>query len=275
MSVVNTNELLKKYINERNSTSAKNYLQLQKNILCNPVANYFDEYDATSLHKFFLENGLFFPDAKIEEDIKMLEKNQVWNLVEKYYKYLKNEWHGAKATIFIFPSETRNIMIMEELKGKMGVSFQNVIVLLLSKGVSKKELKALFAHEYNHVCRFAAIKKNFSELTLLDSMIIEGMAEVAVEKELGKDVLAPWVSLYTKNELLPYWKKASRFLHVKGKEKHDPVLYGDLTYRGFPKWFGYCMGYEIVKSYIDSNKEMTIANLIKKDSKDILLKSNF
>ena len=275
MGVSKTNSLLRTFIKERKKVSKEHYFQIQRDLLCEPIAAHFEEFHATQLHKYFLENGMFYPDAKIFKEIKQLEKKQVWELVQGHYEKLLKEWDGEEAEIFIFPAERRNEIIMKELKGKMGISFHQVVVLFLTKELSTKEIKALLTHEYNHVCRLFYLQKEFHELSLLDSMIIEGMAEVSVEQTLGEDLLAPWVTLYTKKDIFPYWRKVKKYLDVKGKEKHDPFLYGDRSGRGFPKWFGYCTGYLIVKAYLEKHKEILMPELLKIETKEILKESEF
>ena len=54
--------------------------------------------------------------------------------------------------------------------------------------LQKQELQALFAHEYNHVCRIH-ILKTLDEMTLLDSLILEGLAEDAVKDLYGENGL--------------------------------------------------------------------------------------
>lgn len=265
--------LLRDFIKRRKELSPKQYFQIQQEILCEPIAEHFEEFTATQLHKYFLENGLFYPDAKIFNEIRQLEKKQVWELLQGHYNKLRKAWDGEEAHIYTYPAERRNEIIMKDLNGKMGVSFHNVIVLFLTKELTIKEILALLTHEYNHVCRLQVLQKEFYELSLLDSIIIEGLAEVAVEQTVGEGLLAPWVSLYTKKELSPYWFKAKSYFDVKGKEKHDRFLYGDQTGRGFPKWFGYSLGYFIIKTYLEKNKNISMKDLLKLDTNEILEKS--
>lgn len=275
LGVSKTNILLRDFIKRRKEVSPKHYFQVQQELLCEPIAEYFEEFGASQLHKYFLENGLFYPDSKILNELKQLEKKQVWNLIKGQYEKLKKAWDGEEAEIFIFPVERRNEFIMKELKGKMGVSFHHVIIIFLSKESTPKEIEALFTHEYNHVCRLSRLQKEFQELSLLDSMIIEGMAEVAVAETVGEKLLAPWVSLYSKQELIPFWIKAKSYLDLKGKMEHDRFLYGDNTSRGFPKWFGYSVGYLIVKAYLEKNKDISMKELLKIETAEILAKSGF
>ncbi|RXI98252.1 hypothetical protein DS745_18120 [Anaerobacillus alkaliphilus] len=275
MGVSKTNVLIRDFIKRRKEVSPKHYFQIQSELLCEPIAEYFEEYHAAQLHKYFLDNGMFFPDAKILHEVKELEKNKVWQLVQTEYEKLQKEWNGANAEIFIFPAERRNQVLMKDLKGKTGVSFHNVVVLFLTKENSPNEIKALLTHEYNHVCRLSMLEQQLEELTLLDSMVIEGMAEIAVEQTQGKEMLAPWVNLYSKKELLPFWMRVKRHLDLKGKSNHDVYLYGDKRSRTFPKWFGYSVGYLIVKEYLEKHSEMKMDELLQINAEDILKDSQF
>lgn len=266
MSVSKTNEMLRKFIKKRKEVPKKHYFQIQEDIICEPVAEHFEQFHTTQLHKYLLDNGLFFPDAKILAEVKELERKNVWQLVENNYEKLKKEWEGTEAEIFIFPVERRNELIMKELRGKMGVSFHDVVVMFLSSELTEKEILALLTHEYNHACRLTKLNKDFDELTLLDSMVIEGMAEVAVEEIVGKELLAPWTKMYTKKELSPHWQKVQKYLQIKGKENHDLYLYG--SKRGYPilKWFGYCLGYKIVKDFLIENPTIKMKELLEMDA---------
>ncbi|MCD8502593.1 MAG: DUF2268 domain-containing protein, partial [Bacillaceae bacterium] len=236
---------------------------------CEPITDKLNLFDPMSLHQYLLEQGLFHPDADVEEELFQLEKMNVWKIVEDQYEKLRKLWDGAKADIFIFPVERRNEVIMKELKGKMGISFSKVIVLFLSKELTVKQIRSLFTHEYHHACRLDFLNKSIDQVNLLDSILIEGMAEVAVEYYHDAKMLAPWVNLYTKKQIEPYWKTIVPYLELRGKEKHDPILYGNSRH-GFPKWFGYCAGFHIVKSYLEANESVTMKELLKTESIVIL-----
>ncbi len=272
LSVSKTNVLLREFIKKRKEVSHKHFFRIQSELICDPIAEHFEEYHTAQLHKYFLDNGMFYPDAKILNEVKALEKNNVWNLVQNHYEKLQGDWKGSKAEIFIFPAERRNEIIMNELKGKTGISFHDVIVLFLTKENTPDEIKALLTHEYNHVCRLTALEQQLEELSLLDSMVIEGMAEVAVEQNHGTELLAPWVNLYSKEELLPYWSKVKRYLGVKGKSNHDVFLYGDRSSRTFPKWFGYSMGYLLVKEYLEKHDSMSMRELLQIEANEMMLR---
>ena len=57
---------------------------------------------------------------------------------------------------------------------------RHVIFLFVCGRNSVEELKVLLAHEYHHICRLHQIETKETEYTLLDTMIMEGLAEQAV-----------------------------------------------------------------------------------------------
>ena len=58
----------------------------------------------------------------------------------------------------------------------------------------------MLIHEYHHVCRLHHLKKDQKEYTLLDTMIMEGLAERTVGKYLGTKYLANWTKLYQEDK---------------------------------------------------------------------------
>lgn len=73
---------------------------------------------------------------------------------------------------------------------------------------SDNEIRALLVHEYNHVCRLAKNDKQEENYILLDSIILEGLAENAVRELVGEEYLAKWTSYYTEGQLNQMWKKS-------------------------------------------------------------------
>lgn len=84
---------------------------------------------------------------------------------------------------------------------KNGYSFEDKMFLFLPANISDEELEALFVHEYHHICRLKKTGKRVLEHTLLDSIIMEGLAEHAVLDYCGKQYLLRWNSLYSTEAL--------------------------------------------------------------------------
>ncbi|MEX3747875.1 MULTISPECIES: DUF2268 domain-containing protein [Lysinibacillus] len=261
MSVIPTDEWLNELIVTQRQNHSRNLNEIQCYILCSRLVEIFNGGYPEELQFELQQQGLFQPHEKI--DIKKLKEQNVWEVVQKEFIYLKKRWSGPNIPIYIFP-----ITQEQTMTNKNGVAYPNALFLFIGE-LEKEELKALFAHEYNHVCRLQYLNKTLDEVSLLDSLILEGLAECAVEEIYGDQWLAPWLSYYSLDKMLKIWKK--RFLpqiNIQGLDNHIEFLYGGKL----PKWIGYCIGYEIVRSYI---KNFSSNKLHVKSSKEILVGSDF
>ncbi len=156
----------------------------------------------------------------------------------------------------------------------MGLTLQNIIILFADSQVSNNYLQALLIHEYHHVCRLACTNETEESISLLESMIMEGLAEWAVYEELGSRYLASWTE---KNDrrltdesfmylLLPR-------LQQKGRENYYPFLFGDEK-QGIPQWLGYYFGYQLVRS-AEKNLQKKTVELFNVSAESIFEASRF
>ncbi|WP_026675393.1 DUF2268 domain-containing protein [Alkalihalobacterium bogoriense] len=278
MGVVNTNKWLQQYCQSvKKANTREQQFKAQCDMLIKPMIeqNVFKEHPhPIELHQYLLGQGLFHPDVDIVNTIEKFEEKRVWEIVERQFRYLKKKWHGPDVHIFIFPVEERNEMIMKHLGKKMGIGFTEKIILFLSATTTKKEIEALVTHEYHHVCRLRFEKNDESELTLLDSLLIEGLAEKAVEEELGKEMNAIWTSIYTDDVLVYWWDYLFKArLTVKGRKNHNPYLFGHRGL-GWPQWIGYALGYAIVDECAKRD-EKNSKELLGMSAKEIIKNTSF
>ncbi len=221
------------------------------------LADKFEPYfpDATSLeiYQYLTMHGMY---SRVEDAtvFTLFKKKDYWTVIEKEEKILKKIWKGPDVPIFILPSESRNREMNKEFNGKSGIAFRDKLFLFLSDMNSHEEVKSVFTHEYNHVCRLYHYEKSEKNYTLLDSIILEGLAENAVRERFGKKNNARWTSYYNETQLEHMWK-TKLFPHhqVKKNDKlHHKLLYG----LGFtPKMAGYCVGYYLVKKYLTEHNK--------------------
>ncbi|MBG9455559.1 hypothetical protein ABE61_16180 [Lysinibacillus sphaericus] len=260
MSVIPTDEWLNELIASQ-KLNHKNLEGLQRSILCSRLVEIFIGGSLDEIQFELLQQGLFQSHEKI--DINKLKRQNIWEVVQKEFNYLKEKWSGPNIPIYIFP-----ITQEQTITKKNGVAYPNALFLYIGE-LEKQELKALFAHEYNHVCRLQYVNKTLDEVTLLDSLILEGLAECAVEEIYGDRWLAPWLRYYSLDKMLEIWK--GHFLpqiNIQGLNNHVEFLYGGKL----PQWIGYCIGYEIVRTYI---KNHSSNKLHEKSSDEILAGSDF
>jgi len=233
--------------------------------LCEKLTYLFDDISADDIHYHLTSHGMYRRPNK--NGMKPFKDHNIWEIVKREEQKLKKQWNGPNIPIFIFPSDSTNLQLMRDYNGKSGLTFHDKLFLFISEKNTEKEIKALFTHEYNHVCRLSKVKKHEQQFVLLDTIIMEGLAENAVREKVGKDTLADWTSYFSDKQLEIIWKKlVSPHKDVpKFRRKHQQILYG---YKLYPKMAGYCVGYYLVKKYMEQNS-VSSKDLLRIPSEDI------
>lgn len=183
----------------------------------------------------------------------------VWQLIEEQFNSLMLNWEGPDVPIYIFP-------IVSGFQ-KNGMAYRDGICLFISSTLTEKQLNALFTHEYHHMCRRAFVNEH---PTLMDSLVMEGLAEDAVENLFGKNYLSTWTQYYSLIEVQNYW--VSHFvpaLYQQGLVSHKPFLFGD-EQLGLPPWIGYCTGYRIVEAFKEKCGQISLKTFMQISSEDII-----
>ncbi|RID82075.1 hypothetical protein D1970_20330 [Mesobacillus zeae] len=211
-------------------------------------------------YEFMRGFGMYRPGRGSWATFEELKEKDIWGKTDRIYKKYKSRWKGPDIPVNIFPMDLSNERLMNEGRGKSGVSFRDSLFLFLTPIEDEKQLEALFIHEYHHVCRLQAQKKSIRDNTLLDSIVLEGLAEHIVELEIGRENGAQWCDRYSEEQLLPYWKQSiSKNLEVKKHEPlHDKILFGIGRY---PTLLGYAAGYDLIRKY-KQKKKLTIKDSI-------------
>jgi uncharacterized protein YjaZ len=277
MPVLATNRWLYNFIKTCNKNSAISPYSIQLQTLCVPLKGYFPTYSSQEIHYHLLKNGLFNPEdwTELEDVVKKMEKKNLWGFVSKEYKLLKRKWNGPVASLFIFPLKQENFFLSEKRSNRNGIAFRGNLFLFLSPEVRKEEIKALLAHEYNHVCRLHLLNTDDQKTPLKESLIIEGLGEYAVKALYGEQLLGRAARLYTLDEALEIWhEQFISNLNVRGKENHNPFLYGDRDYY-LPPWIGYNIGYHIVDSFQKKNGPYPMTKLLLKSADELIQGSKF
>lgn len=277
MAVENTEKLLERLVEMSRLGLDKTPINVVKDLLYEQLNDFLPIRSPEELHYELLSNGLFEPNevVDLEKTLRLFENMNVWRIIQVEYDRLKNLWKGNECPIFIFPLTKHRPIIDGIEANKNGVSFREAVFLFISPELSEIELKAMIAHEYHHFCRLNIFNKAPEEIPLKESLIIEGMAECMVEQLYGRNWCSPWISKYTMKALKRIWKKSFiPVLNRKGVSYHQRFLYGVGSSR-LPNWIGYCMGYAIVKSFLESNKIIDHQTLLNLSADEIIKKSDF
>ncbi|RDW15888.1 DUF2268 domain-containing protein [Oceanobacillus chungangensis] len=216
--------------------------------MCEKITPYFDDESAYDIYQYLTIHGMYRPLSRGVEQVKDLQNNGVWKMVERELRILQKYWGGPDIPVFIFPSESTNRTLIRNFNRKSGLAFHDKIFLFISPENKQKEINALLTHEYNHVCRLMRYDKKEKEYVLLDTIIMEGLAEHAVFEKYGEDYVARWTSNYSENMLEKMWQThifPNRNLS-RTDRKYERLLFGLANY---PTMLGYCVGYYLINNY--------------------------
>ena len=212
--------------------------------ICDKLKGNFDEDESENIYQYLVSFGMYKPTRRSKLVFEQLKSDDTWEKINQYFKKYKKKWNGPDIPIYIFPFQVS----WRGTDNKSGVSFPDQLFLFIGEVEDDKELEALFIHEYHHVCRILYQKKKMVAYSLLDSMIMEGLAELAVKENCGEKYHANWCHLYEEEELVNYWEITLKdLLDVKKTEPlHDQLLYGLGRY---PNMIGYCTGFYLVEQF--------------------------
>lgn len=217
--------------------------------VCRHLTQYFPTASAAEILLHLTMFGMYITAKQGRALSKKLQDQNVWEITSNEMDLLRSEWNGPSVPVFIFPADVDNNELTREFNGKAGVAYADKLFLFISPHNTEIEIGALLTHEYNHVCRLNSFPKPEDEYTLLDTIILEGLAEMAVEQRFGKASTSSWTSLYSDEQLARFWKA---FVHpnrhrVKETVIHQEVLFGSGHY---PHMAGYAVGYYLVRNFL-------------------------
>ncbi|MFT0802910.1 DUF2268 domain-containing protein [Bacillus swezeyi] len=217
--------------------------------------------DIMSLVSHLQAHGMFRSWAEGRRTMKELKKKGTFHHVKREERLLRKRWNGPDVPIIVFPVNERNRRIRVDFGSKSGLAFQDKLFLFLSSHISQAAISAIMTHEYNHVCRLENMPKEEKDMTLLDTIILEGLAENAVYERFGESEIAGWTSIYSEKQLDHFQNRLIK-PHFELK-RHEGRLFSNILFgKGYyPDMLGYAVGYNIVKKYL-SKKKLKVADVI-------------
>lgn len=224
--------------------------------ICSRLLDEFGEKEPEPIYGYLTRFGMYRPDRVNFRVYEELAGQGTWKSAGGLFKKYRKKWNGPDIPVYIFPVNRSGSRARRSGTVKSGVSFPDKMFLFFEHAQDDKELESLFIHEYHHVCRIREQKKKLQDYTLMDSMVLEGMAEYAVEMNCGKEYVAAWCTRYTEKELGNWWEKyiKENLKKTKKDHVHDQILFGKGRY---PDLLGYAAGYWIVKQYFEKNNFST------------------
>jgi uncharacterized protein YjaZ len=134
-------------------------------------------------------------------------------------------------------------------------------IFISPKDWSKESLENTVAHELNHTIYYYNHFDRFNNYTLLDNLLLEGLAENFREQYFDKKI-TPWAGALLREDALEITKNLKEKFNSTDKELIKQVLFGSEQYK---KWTGHSVGYWIVKKFREENPNVSWNELMKQD----------
>ncbi|TCP28872.1 uncharacterized protein YjaZ [Scopulibacillus darangshiensis] len=213
-----------------------------------------------------LFSGLINPNAEVDTAEKQLNKmNQLQfaSFIQTELERYQRKYPSGKPVSFdLFILDEHDDFVKEKLGGVSAFTDWNgrICFILDPDEKVRSVLKSVIAHEYHHHWRMSKLGATEENETLLDRMVLEGLAEHFVREELGETYLGPYKDALSEDKARFYLDtKFKTHLFDKGADA-DPFMFGDKE-QNLPFWGGYSIGYYLVKWFIDRNKNVSIEKL--------------
>lgn len=151
----------------------------------------------------------------------------------------------------------------EVFGGVMAVAMYSCVfhIFISPKDWTKESLENTVAHELNHTIYYYHHFDNFNNYTLLDNVLLEGLAENFREQYFDKKI-TPWAGALSREEALSSVGLLKEKFNNTDQKIIKDILFGNNEYK---KWTGYSIGYWIVKKFIEENPSMSWDELMKQD----------
>ncbi|WP_053960728.1 DUF2268 domain-containing putative Zn-dependent protease [Sulfobacillus thermosulfidooxidans] len=173
-------------------------------------------------------------------------------------------------TIKLWPMDPADKFGRNQLQGVSAfTTYQGEISLIIAPlSQSLPTLEAVIAHEYHHHWRIHALHLDEENETLLERMILEGLADHFAEHVVSTHGSMPWTKFLNLADAEKLWPLYRQQLFVQGKDTSQ-WLFGSADL-GLPLWTGYAVGYEIIQSYRESHPLCSWDQLTIKSATDFL-----
>ena len=124
---------------------------------------------------------------------------------------------------------------------------------------SKKSIENTVAHELNHTIYYHHHYDDFNNYTLLDEILLEGLAENFREQYFDP-VITKWAGALSQDDAFVILKGFQDILMSRDKKVIKEFLFGNGKYK---KWTGYSVGYWLVKEFIKINPDLSWDEIMK------------
>ena len=208
-------------------------------------------------------NGSVEQYKEISEEQKVEIKKTISETIEKCNEKLPVP---TKNFIFVHPYlTTEDDKVFD---GVMAVAVYSCVFHLFVNlnEYSKKSIENTVAHELNHTIYYYHHYDDFNNYTLLDEILLEGLAENFREQYFDPEV-SKWAGALTRDEAFNILNESKDILDSRDQKVIKEFLFGNDKYQ---RWTGYSVGYWLVKEFIKNNSDLSWDEIMKVDPQKFL-----
>lgn len=273
---INTFDSAMKYVEEVDNGNA-NYNELWDEYLIKPYWHEISQWAPFDCS--------FMKPSPIKDIAKLKKQLDIFKEID--FEYLEAEFERIvnalikkdddPILIAFYPLDDGNLVVKDYQNGIIGACvFGNIVINInpLAKDY-EKWIPYVMAHEYHHSVwgNIWYVLRGTAKGNLLEFLINEGQAD-AFAKSLYNSLEPKWLNALTSEQEELLWEKYMLVLNSTDRTEHEKYMFGDKSI-GLPWCAGYHFGYEIVKSYLKSNPEKNLNDLIETDADVIFYSSRF
>lgn len=90
--------------------------------ICEKFKAHFKGASAAEIYGYLAYHGMYQPENNGAGIVRQLQNLHVWEIAKNEFLCCKKEWDGPDVPIYIFPSDSANLLIQNEFKRKSRIS---------------------------------------------------------------------------------------------------------------------------------------------------------
>jgi len=257
---------MKEFILESRLVPSQNRTALLKRVFS------FDDQDLETIQFF----GMFQPSQNINSLEEQLNRMNALNFekeIEQELIQLKKEYPSHGSIDFeLFILNANDTFVISKLNGVSAFTDWNgrMCFVVLPEERVRKTLKSVITHEYHHHWRIQTLGTKEFEETLLDRIILEGLAEFFVSYRLGNTFIGPYKDVLTESAALSLWEEIFKKYADNTGSSNDKFMFGSPV-ENLPFWGGYSVGFHLVNRFAIHHPEITIEQMTAMKSKEFII----
>lgn len=222
----------------------------------------FDE-EEFEMMMFFGMFNLNNDIGSLEEQLTNMKSLDYENFIQEELELLHKQYPSNRPVQFeLFILDKNDDFVKSKLNGVSAFTDWNgkMCFAILPEENVRSTIKSVVTHEYHHHWRISALSLKEDGETLLDRMVLEGLAEHFVKERLGEKYLGPYKDALSETQAKTIWESTYKN-HIDDKGTlTDLYMFGSKD-KGLPFWGGYSLGFYLIKWFLDKDKNISIKDL--------------